>query len=155
MTTNLKASLLKESSSAISRTLLLNRNVSSDVSIQYCGEKLLFWFQVTQAVKCHHLSMFQSQHENQIQQFISCFYWFPGSLDLPPVNVTAQRDAKILFRFMHPWLLYYKNSHVTGKKQKRNNHSPQIGNIPAFEYIVTMDEVRGSPVPPYIPSKDC
>lgn len=70
-------------------------------------------------------------------------------MDLPPVNVTAQPDAKVLFRFTHPWLLYSKKltsgSNPKRRMKKSSDHASEVEELlPEFEYSVTMDKVRGT-----------
>lgn len=83
-----------------------------------------------------------------------CSCWCPGSVDLPRVNVVAQQDAKVLFSFTHPWMLYSNtrtiDSNRKHRKRKSYDYEPETEELPEelpeFEYTVTMNQVRG-----YIP----
>nr|QDO15118.1 cytokine receptor family B13 [Siniperca chuatsi] len=73
-------------------------------------------------------SYFKDSPANQI-----CF------VDLPPVNVTAQQDDTILFRFTHPWLLYHQK--LPGNRNpKMKRHGAQFSStqLPVFTYNVVI-----------------
>ncbi|XP_072246851.1 growth/differentiation factor 10b isoform X2 [Leuresthes tenuis] len=59
------------------------------------------------------------------------------SLDLPPVDVIAQTQNEVLFRFDHPWLVYYQNrSQCTKQKKKKRHENWNRVKLPDFKYNV-------------------
>lgn len=107
----------------------------------------------------NHLDLSQSPTWTKDSTVNSCSCWFPGSVDLPPVNVTIQQDAKVLLRFTHPWLVYSTKltsaSNLKRRKKKSSDPEPDAEDLlPEFEYSVIMDKVRGT-VSSYTPCKDC
>ncbi|KAM7408467.1 hypothetical protein PAMA_002272 [Pampus argenteus] len=63
------------------------------------------------------------------------------SLDLPPVNVTAEADGKVKLQFTHPWLSRPKmfTCGVNKEGQKKKKHAKSIREeLPLFEYEVAI-----------------
>ncbi|XP_067372240.1 interferon gamma receptor 1-like isoform X3 [Channa argus] len=60
------------------------------------------------------------------------------SLDLPEVNVTAQPDAIISFRFLHPWLEYQHKLPII-KKLKHRSRTTYDKPPPEFKYDVVIN----------------
>ncbi|XP_070697296.1 interferon gamma receptor 1-like [Pempheris klunzingeri] len=61
-------------------------------------------------------------------------------VDLPPVNVTAQDDHSILFRFTHPWNILKPKL----KKKKRNDFW-MSKELPVFKYSVVITNQKEYP----------
>ncbi|XP_037321718.2 interferon gamma receptor 1-like [Pungitius pungitius] len=68
------------------------------------------------------------------------FSYFQNSLamqkcnvDFPSVNVTAQDNGSLLFRFAHPWLLYFQKPPRKPREKTRKNRSAAL---PLFKYGV-------------------
>jgi len=65
-----------------------------------------------------------------------------GSLDLPPVDIIAQTQNKVLFRFDHPWLVYYQNQSQCTKQKKNKRQENRNGvKLPEFKYFVFVGKV--------------
>lgn len=81
-----------------------------------------------------------------VQTINPCSCWFPGYLDIPPVNVTAVEDDKVQFRFIHPWVFYHQNllTRSKSKPQKKKRHDALTSeNLPLFLYEVKIfNQVR-------------
>ncbi|KAM7385388.1 hypothetical protein PAMP_001474 [Pampus punctatissimus] len=70
------------------------------------------------------------------------------SLDLPPVNVTAEPDGKVKLRFTHPWLLSRpKICGVNSELQEEKTHATSISEeLPLFEYeVVIINQTQDAP----------
>ncbi|XP_035461505.2 interferon gamma receptor 1-like isoform X1 [Scophthalmus maximus] len=62
------------------------------------------------------------------------------SVDLPPVNVTAQPDDNVVFRFMHPWLLHGPRmpSSTVPQRRKKSHDAQSNQHLPVFKYGVVI-----------------
>ncbi|XP_070771979.1 growth/differentiation factor 10b [Enoplosus armatus] len=65
-------------------------------------------------------------------------------VDFPSVNVTAQQDNKVLFRFTHPGLLYPKlTGHPNPKNGEKKSHNALSSRkLPTFKYDVEIINQR-------------
>ncbi|KAI3363354.1 hypothetical protein L3Q82_011979 [Scortum barcoo] len=66
-------------------------------------------------------------------------------VDFPSVNVTAQPDGFVLFRFIHPWLLYNHRlpASLKSKSRQKRNHDAQFEEheeLPTFTYDVIVHQ---------------
>lgn len=67
----------------------------------------------------------------------TCSCWFPGYLDLPPVNVTAQRDNKVLISFENPSVYYCQKIKKNKKKCSKDD-----GSLDSFFKVKILNQVR-------------
>uniref|UniRef100_UPI0037E80C85 growth/differentiation factor 10b n=1 Tax=Semicossyphus pulcher TaxID=241346 RepID=UPI0037E80C85 len=63
-------------------------------------------------------------------------------VDLPAVNVTAQKDDIVQLHFIHPWWFHHKK----GLVRKRRSHDPQFSEqLPEFKYDVVILNQKEQP----------
>lgn len=63
------------------------------------------------------------------------------NLDFPSVNVTARHNGSVLFRFSHPWLLYFQKPTHSPSKNRRKKKSAEL---PEFQYDVQIVNQGGT-----------
>ncbi|XP_041644697.1 interferon gamma receptor 1-like [Cheilinus undulatus] len=63
-------------------------------------------------------------------------------VDLPSVDVTAQKNDVVLLRFVHPWV-FHKQNHKTGIRKKRSHEIEE--DLPEFNYDVVIVDQKEQP----------
>ncbi|CAJ1067131.1 interferon gamma receptor 1-like precursor [Xyrichtys novacula] len=69
-------------------------------------------------------------------------------VDLPSVDVIAQKDDTIRLSFEHPWLFHKTNqaNHLKSESRKRRSHDPQVTkDLPEFKYEVVILNQKEQP----------
>lgn len=69
----------------------------------------------------------------------ACLCWFPGSVDLPSVNVAVKPENIVLLRFDHPWTVYRQkmlDGEMSKPAKKKRHGESQLP--PEFVYEVVV-----------------